>query len=76
MPPTVTVSDAASPLSRTDIQRLLQSIFAEAPTELAIEAFAVTAASLYGWCNPVDVDAAVAMISMPIPPQRQAVAVN
>ena len=72
--------DAPTPLSPTDIQRLLQSIFTEAPADLAIEAFAVTAASLYGWCDPDDVDAALALISMPIapprPPRRQAAAVN
>lgn len=52
---------ASSPLPSADIQRLLQGIFTDpaAPTDLAIEAFAVTAASLYGWCNAAEVDHAV-----------------
>jgi hypothetical protein len=52
---------ASPPLLPADIQRLLQGIFTDpaAPPELAIEAFAVTAASLYDWCNPAEVDLAL-----------------
>lgn len=56
-------------LPRHDIVRFLQSLFHDpgALSSITIEAFAVTAASLYGWCDPADVDAALAMISMPVP---------
>lgn len=56
---------SVSPLPSQDIQRLLQGIFEGdgAPTDLAIEAFAVTAASLYGWCDPRDIDLALSMIT-------------
>lgn len=81
MPPGARV---VTPLSKTDIQRLLQQIFNSAPADLAIEAFAVTAAALYGWCDPDDIDAALAMISLPFVPiptsihdvRRQSYAVN
>lgn len=54
-----------SPITTTDIAKLLQGIFSDpdAPTDLALEAFAVTAASLYGWCDPADVERAVATVS-------------
>lgn len=56
--------DAPSPLPRRDIQVLLCSIFHDraAPSAAAVEALTVTAASLYGWCDPADVDAALAMV--------------
>lgn len=69
-----------SPLSAHDIQRLLERLFHDtsAPPDVAIEAFTVTAAALYGWCDPAAVDEAIAMIGSPIPrvAQRQAPAVN
>jgi hypothetical protein len=58
------------PLASHDIQKLLQGIFTDpaAPTDLAIEAFAVTAASLYGWCKPTDIECALTLLSpMPVP---------
>ncbi len=52
------------PLPSDDIKQILQGIFTDtsAPPDLAIEAFAVTAASLYGWCNAPDIDQAVSSI--------------
>lgn len=58
--------DSPTPLTIDDIQRILQSLLSQ-PGD-TIEAFAVTAASLYGWCDPVAVDAALAMCAaVPIP---------
>ena len=52
------------PLQVDDIKQVLHGIFCDpsAPPDLAIEAFAVTAASLYSWCNGKDVDQAVSSI--------------
>jgi hypothetical protein len=62
---------ALSPLPPSDIQRFLQGIFTDpaAPVDLAIEAFAVTAASLYGWCKPGDIELAMSLLApqMPVP---------
>ena len=59
------------PLATPDIQRLLQGIFTDpaVPADLAIEAFAVTAASLYGWCDPTHIERALELVStvMPVP---------
>lgn len=54
-----------SPLAASDIRQFLQGIFDDpsAPPDLAIEAFSVTAASLYGWCKPIDIERAMAMLS-------------
>ena len=54
-------------MSRTEIQRLLQTLFHDttAPPAIAIEAFSVTAADLYYWCDPADVDVALGKISSP-----------
>lgn len=63
-------------LPRHEILRFLQALFHDpgALSSITIEAFAVTAASLYGWCDPTDVDAALAMIATPAPMSRHAVA--
>ena len=59
----VRAAEIPRPLSRREITDLLQSLYAS-----DIDAFAVTATSLYGWCHPDDVSAALALIaSMPIP---------
>lgn len=57
-----------SPLPPADIRQLLQGIFADptAPPDLAIEAFSVTAAALYGWCKPADIERAMTFLS-PLP---------
>jgi len=56
-------------MSRTEIQRLLQTLFHDphAPPLIAIEAFTVTAAALCTWCDPVDVDAALELSTVPVP---------
>ncbi len=60
---------ALSPLPSSDIQKLLQGIFSDpvAPPAMAIEAFTVTAAALYGWCNHAEVDRAVLSSWRPLP---------
>jgi hypothetical protein len=61
--------DGARPLLTDDIQRLLQGIFTDpaAPVELALEAFTVTAASLYSFCSAADIDAAIGRVRPSIP---------
>lgn len=49
------------PLSRREIQSLLQSLSSAPP-----DALMATAMSLYGWCHPADVSAALCA-AMPIP---------
>jgi hypothetical protein len=57
---------SAARLSRREIADLIRGLFTD-PATVSIDAFVVTVNSLYGWCNPADVDAALEIVASQMP---------